>query len=56
MLLDEERTTNSNGFVGLWLPRDIDATLTITHENGSITTPISTGADDPTCLTDLPLT
>ena len=56
VLLDEERTTNSNGFVGLWLPRDIDATLTITHENGSITTPISTGADDPTCLTDLPLT
>lgn len=56
VLLDEERTTNSNGFVGLWLPRDIDATLTITHENGSITTPISTGAEDPTCLTDLPLT
>lgn len=56
VLLDEDRTANSNGFLGLWLPRDIDATLTITHENGSITAPISTGAEDPTCLTDLPLT
>lgn len=51
VLLDQETRTADNGFVGLWLPRDINAALTIEHDGRTTTTPISTGDDDPTCLT-----
>ncbi|WP_282860555.1 CueP family metal-binding protein, partial [Pseudoclavibacter helvolus] len=32
VLVDEVRQTYDNGFIGLWVPRGIDATLTIEHE------------------------
>lgn len=54
-LIDEPRTTYDNGFLGLWLPRDITATLTIDHDGRTATAPISTGDDDPTCLTTMQL-
>ena len=50
-----DKTTGPNGFAGFWLPRDIDATVTITADGGSATTQIGTGADDPTCLTTMKL-
>lgn len=50
-----DRTTGPNGFAGFWLPRDIDATITITADGRSATTRIGTGADDPTCLTTMQL-
>lgn len=56
VLVDEERTTFDNGFVGLWLPRDITGTLTISTDDATGSIPIGTGADDPTCLTTLRLT
>ncbi|MDN5894065.1 MAG: CueP family metal-binding protein [Nocardioides sp.] len=56
VLMDESRTTFSNGFVGLWLPRDIHATLTITSEGARGQADISTTAEAPTCLTTLRLT
>ncbi|MFN3339780.1 MAG: CueP family metal-binding protein [Dietzia sp.] len=52
-VLDESRTTYDNGFVGLWLPRDLTGTLTIEHEGDSTTSPVSTGDDDLTCLTTM---
>ncbi|WP_193554066.1 CueP family metal-binding protein [Rothia uropygialis] len=55
-VLDETLTTCDNGFVGLWLPRGIDATLVITADGRSGTQAISTRSDDPTCLTTLQLT
>lgn len=55
VLLDEDRTTFANGFVGLWLPRDIRATLRVTQGDRSAETVIGTGVDDPTCLTSLRL-
>lgn len=54
-LVDRDVTTFANGFAGLWLPRGITATLTVEALGRSATTPISTGADDPTCLTTLQL-
>ena len=54
-LLDEPRTTYDNGFLGLWLPRDISGILTIDHDSQSATAPISTGDQDPTCLTTMQL-
>jgi uncharacterized protein (DUF305 family) len=40
-----------NGFLGLRLPREIDAELTIECDGLSSATPISSSSDDPTCLT-----
>ncbi|GAA4828351.1 CueP family metal-binding protein [Garicola koreensis] len=51
VLVDETVQTHDNGFFGLWLPRDIDAELSIEHEGLTSTAPISTGEGDPTCLT-----
>ncbi|MDO5513202.1 CueP family metal-binding protein [Corynebacterium sp.] len=52
-LIDEPRTTYDNGFLGLWLPRDITATLTIDHDGKTATSPIATGDQDLTCLTTM---
>ncbi|MGW6229581.1 CueP family metal-binding protein [Cellulosimicrobium cellulans] len=55
VLVEEDTTLGANGFVGLWLPRDVDAELRVEHEGRVGTTTVSTGADDPTCLTTLQL-
>lgn len=56
ILIDEPRTTYDNGFLGLWLPRDVTGELTIEHEGATATAPIATGEDDLTCLTSAQLT
>lgn len=56
VLIDEVRSTNDNGFIGLWLPRGIDATITVEHDGRSNSSAISTRDDSPTCLTTLQLT
>jgi hypothetical protein len=56
ILVDETVTTFDNGFVGFWLPRDVDATLEISYQGKNAQMPISTGPDDPTCLTTVQLT
>lgn len=57
VLLNEARQTYDNGFIGIWVPRDIEATLTIEHEGQTGTATISTtNDDDPTCITTLQLT
>jgi hypothetical protein len=56
VLVDEERTTYANGFVGLWLPADIEGTIEVRARGKSATADIATGAEDPTCLTTMRLT
>ncbi|MFC4140212.1 MULTISPECIES: CueP family metal-binding protein [unclassified Microbacterium] len=56
VVMDEMRTTNDNGFVGLWLPRGIQGTITVEHDGRRAGQPFSTDADSPTCLTTLQLT
>ena len=57
VLVDEVQQTYDNGFVGVWVPRGIEATLTIEHEGQTGTAIISTmNEDDPTCITTLQLT
>ncbi len=52
VLLEDTLRTYDNGFVGLWLPRGIEATLTMGHGGKSATVPMSTrNADDATCVT-----
>lgn len=55
VLVDGDYRTFNNGFLGFWLPRDIDATITLEYEGKSVTAPLSTSADDPTCVTTLQL-
>ena len=56
VLVDETVTTYDNGFVGFWLPRDIEGTIEVALEGKSVTAPIATGPEDPTCVTTLQLT
>lgn len=57
LLINEARQTFDNGFVGIWVPRGIEATLTIGLNSQTGTATISTvNADDPTCITTLQLT
>lgn len=56
VLVEEDKTTYDNGFVAVWLPRDISATLTVTHDGMTATQPISTGSEDATCITTTRLT
>lgn len=53
VLAKETLATYSNDFVGLWLPRNIDAELTVTGNERTATQAISTRDGDPACLTTL---
>jgi hypothetical protein len=55
-LVDETQRTHDNGFIGIWVPRGIEATLTVESEGLRGTVPLSTmSPDDRTCVTDLQL-
>ncbi len=55
-LIDETRTTFDNGFVGLWLPRGGDVTVTIEYDGRSATADLSTTSEeDATCITTMQL-
>ncbi|MCK8477838.1 CueP family metal-binding protein [Microbacterium aurugineum] len=55
-LIDETRRTQDNGFTGLWVPRGIEATLSIESAGFTGAVPLSTTSpDDRTCITDLQL-
>ncbi len=51
VLFSEERTTQANGFIGLWLPSGIEGTLSVEMSNRIVTHPISTYANSDTCIT-----
>lgn len=56
VLIDESRQTFDNGFVGLWVQRGIEASLTITHDGQAATAEVSTtDPDDATCITTMRL-
>ncbi|MDO9496356.1 MAG: CueP family metal-binding protein [Nocardioides sp.] len=56
VLVDEVRTTFANGFVGFWLPRDIEGTVSVEYDGRSGEVDFATDEDSPTCLTTLQLT
>lgn len=56
VLVEETTKTFGNGFVGYWLPRDIEGTVRISHGGREGTGAFTTYADSPTCLTTLKLT
>lgn len=57
VVLEETRTTFDNGFTGIWLPRDLQGTIEVSHAGRTASALISTVHDDDlTCLTTLELT
>lgn len=50
-LINQEMKSMDSGFIGLWLPRNIEATLTITYQDLSVTHVLSTNLDSDTCIT-----
>lgn len=56
VLVEQDATTYTNGFVGFWLPKGVTGTVTAEAEGKSGTVPFSTVTDeDATCLTTLRL-
>ena len=53
--MQKKMTSHANGFVGIWLPRDIEGTIEVTYQGKKATAPIATHTSSQTCLTTLPL-
>ena len=51
VITDEDMETMDNGFIGVWLQRDMNLNLAVTYNSKSASAPISTFADSETCLT-----
>ncbi len=56
VLVDDQQVTNPNGFVGFWLPKDVDGTVSVSHAGRTAQQDFSTrGDDEATCMTTLKL-
>ncbi|TKI04506.1 hypothetical protein FCN80_17830 [Martelella alba] len=55
VILNRTMTSYRNGFVGVWLPRNITGTLKVTYNGMTASTPIATTSDSQTCVTGLQL-
>lgn len=55
VLLEDKSTTFDNGFLGLWLPRDVAGTIEMEYDDMKGKVDFSTDNDAPTCLTTLQL-
>ncbi|GAA1316094.1 CueP family metal-binding protein [Leucobacter albus] len=55
VVVNEITATADNGFVGVWLPRDGEFDVRIVGEQGAAEQRVTTGAEDPTCLTTMQL-
>lgn len=51
VILNQKMKSMNSGFIGIWLPRNIEAVLTIKLGDLSVTQDIATFADSITCLT-----
>jgi hypothetical protein len=50
-IVNSDLTTMANGFVGVWLPRNMDGTVSVTYNGLVAKAPITTFAGSDTCLT-----
>ncbi len=55
VILDETKTTEANGFIDLWLPRNDTYTVIITQDDKRTESEISTFEGDKTCITTMQL-
>lgn len=55
VLVDEATTTGTNGFVGYWLPKDIEGTITVEQQGATGTVDFATTEGSATCVATLRL-
>lgn len=55
VVVNETMTSLENGFIDLWLPRDKNFQVKITHEGKTVESNISTFEGDNTCITTMQL-
>lgn len=55
VVVDEKLSSQDNGFIDLWLPRDETYSVSIKHSDGQTVGEISTFAGDNTCITTMQL-
>ncbi len=55
VILDETLTSQSNGFIDLWLPREKTYRVTIEHDGKMVESELSTFEGDNTCITTMQL-
>lgn len=55
VIRDETITSNSHGFIDLWLPRDQEYRITITQNGKTVKSDFSTFESDDTCITTMQL-
>lgn len=56
VVVDETITSLENGFIDLWLPRNKNFQVKITHDDKTVESNISTFEGDNTCITTMQLT
>ena len=56
VVVDEQVATFDNGFVGFWVPSDIDGTIEISYDGRTGASDFTTTDEGATCITDLQLT
>lgn len=56
VIVNERMTSLENGFIDLWLPREKNYQVKITHNGKSVESTISTFEGDNTCITTMQLT
>ncbi|WP_183042754.1 copper-binding periplasmic metallochaperone CueP [Pectobacterium parmentieri] len=55
VIVQKTLSSHQNGFVGVWLPRNIEGTIDVTYQGRVATSPFATYSDSQTCMTTLPL-
>lgn len=55
VVVQKAMKSGRNGFVGVWLPRNMEGTLAVSYNGKSAEYPIKTMEDSQTCLTKLQL-
>lgn len=55
VVVDEKLSSQNNGFIDLWLPRDETYSVSIKHKEGQTEGDISTFTGDNTCITTMRL-
>ncbi|CNH98129.1 Uncharacterised protein [Yersinia aldovae] len=55
IIMQDKVTSYQNGFIGVWLPRNIEGTIEVTYQGLTATSPFATHAESQTCMTTLKL-
>ncbi|WP_050112488.1 copper-binding periplasmic metallochaperone CueP [Yersinia thracica] len=55
VILQDKLTSYQNGFIGVWLPRNIEGTIEVSYQGLKATSPFATQAESQTCMTTLQL-